>query len=67
MSLRTVKLVLEYDGEGFGGWQRQENRITVQEVLEEALSAHLGERIVTVAAGRTDAGVHATGAGTRCR
>lgn len=61
MSRRTVKLVIEYDGEGFGGWQRQDNRITVQQVLEEALSAHLGEKIVTVAAGRTDAGVHALG------
>ena len=61
MSRRTVKLVLEYDGECFGGWQRQDNRITVQQVLEEAVSAHLEEKIVTVAAGRTDAGVHARG------
>jgi len=61
VSRRTVKLVLEYDGTDFAGWQRQDNRITVQEVLEGALSDHLGERIVTVAAGRTDAGVHAAG------
>ena len=61
MSRRTVKLVIEYDGTDFAGWQRQDNRITVQEVLEGALSDHLGERIVTVASGRTDAGVHAAG------
>jgi len=61
VSRRTVKLVLEYDGTGFSGWQRQADRSTVQEVLEDALSDHLGERIVTVAAGRTDAGVHAAG------
>ncbi|MEN8151106.1 MAG: tRNA pseudouridine(38-40) synthase TruA [Planctomycetota bacterium] len=61
MSRRTVRLVLEYDGSDFGGWQRQDNRITVQEVLEGALARHLGEPVTTVAAGRTDAGVHALG------
>ncbi len=58
---RTVRLLVEYDGTDFSGWQRQAGDRSVQAVLEDALSAHLGGRIVTVAAGRTDAGVHAAG------
>jgi tRNA pseudouridine38-40 synthase len=58
---RTWKLVLEYDGTGYAGWQRQAGETTVQEVLEDALSELLRERVSTVAAGRTDAGVHALG------
>jgi tRNA pseudouridine38-40 synthase len=61
VSLRTVKLVVEYDGTGLAGWQRQDNAVTVQQRLEEALEEQLSEPIKTVAAGRTDAGVHAEG------
>ena len=57
--MRTLKLLLEYDGTRFAGWQRQTREITVQEVLEDALAEHLRESVKTVAAGRTDAGVHA--------
>ena len=53
------KLILEYDGGGFVGWQRQTNGPSVQEALEEAVFGFCGERASTVAAGRTDAGVHA--------
>ncbi len=55
-------LTLEYDGGPFVGWQRQENGLSVQQVLEEA-AAMLNGGVVpaSVAAGRTDAGVHAEG------
>jgi tRNA pseudouridine38-40 synthase len=55
------RLTLEYDGTPFCGWQRQADRLAVQQALEEAIERFSGERIVTQAAGRTDAGVHALG------
>src|SRR5271155_4750896 len=55
------KLILEYDGAPFVGWQRQENGLSVQEALEGALFAMTGERVIVHGAGRTDAGVHALG------
>jgi tRNA pseudouridine38-40 synthase len=55
------KLTIEYDGAEYSGWQRQENGASVQQSLEEALHALTGERVVVHGAGRTDAGVHATG------
>jgi tRNA pseudouridine38-40 synthase len=51
--------VLEYDGGGFVGWQRQDNGPGVQAVLERAVHAFTGERREVVGAGRTDSGVHA--------
>lgn len=53
------KVVLEYDGSAFVGWQRQDNGMSVQQALEEAIEAFAGERVAVVGAGRTDAGVHA--------
>src|SRR5215472_337950 len=55
------KLTIEYDGTPFVGWQRQENGLSVQEVLEGALTAMTGARVTARGAGRTDAGVHALG------
>lgn len=55
------RLLVEYDGTGFVGWQRQENGLAVQQVVEEAIERFCGERVTTFAAGRTDAGVHALG------
>ncbi|PTW62674.1 tRNA pseudouridine38-40 synthase [Breoghania corrubedonensis] len=55
------KLTIEYDGTGFVGWQRQENGMSVQQAIEEAIAAFAGEAPVIKGAGRTDAGVHATG------
>jgi tRNA pseudouridine38-40 synthase len=55
------KLTLEYDGGAFVGWQRQDNGPSVQQALEEAVVKFCGETVQTVAAGRTDAGVHARG------
>ncbi|SLM11199.1 tRNA pseudouridine synthase A [uncultured spirochete] len=60
-TLRTIKLVLAYDGTDFSGWQRQKNGRSVQEELEKALSKMHGHEIRVNGAGRTDAGVHAMG------
>jgi len=53
--MRTVKLVLEYQGSGFSGWQVQPGRRTVQGEIERALSKLLGEKVALAGAGRTDA------------
>lgn len=55
------KLTLEYDGAPFHGWQRQSADPSVQQALEDAIFAFGGETTRPVAAGRTDAGVHARG------
>jgi tRNA pseudouridine38-40 synthase len=55
------KLTLEYDGGPFRGWQRQSGGDSVQQVIEDAVRAFCGERVQVVGAGRTDAGVHASG------
>lgn len=59
--MECYKLVLEYFGGGFVGWQRQANGMSVQEALEEAIRLFSAETVVVYVAGRTDAGVHATG------
>ena len=51
---------LAYNGKAYHGWQNQPNAISVQEVLEKALSTLLRNPISIIAAGRTDAGVHAS-------
>jgi tRNA pseudouridine38-40 synthase len=55
------KLILEYDGTPFVGWQLQENGISVQGRLSQAIKAFSGEEPIPRGAGRTDAGVHALG------
>ena len=64
--MRTLKLVLEYDGTGYCGWQRQRGSAaagapSVQATVEAAVRAVTGEEVAVVGAGRTDAGVHALG------
>ncbi|HXH14148.1 MAG TPA: tRNA pseudouridine(38-40) synthase TruA [Alphaproteobacteria bacterium] len=59
--MRTLKLVLEYDGSNYCGWQVQEAEPTIQGVLEQALAKILGEHVRVQGAGRTDAKVHALG------
>jgi tRNA pseudouridine38-40 synthase len=55
------KLTIEYDGTSFVGWQMQENGVSVQGRLAEAIKAFSGEEAIPRGAGRTDAGVHALG------
>ena len=55
------KLTLEYDGRPFSGWQRQSDRPSVQQALEDAAARLNGGPVTVYGAGRTDAGVHATG------
>jgi tRNA pseudouridine38-40 synthase len=59
--MRNMTLLLSYDGTDFSGWQRQPDRRTVQQVLEEAIGRLTGTESTTNASGRTDAGVHALG------
>ncbi|MFO7982944.1 MAG: tRNA pseudouridine(38-40) synthase TruA [Desulfuromonadales bacterium] len=59
--MNTIRLLLEYDGTDFAGWQLQTNGRTVQEVIENALAEILGEPVRVHSSGRTDAGVHARG------
>lgn len=59
--MKRIKLTVAYDGTDYCGWQIQKNGITVEEVLNRALSRLTGEEITVVGASRTDAGVHARG------
>ncbi|MFK5977992.1 MAG: tRNA pseudouridine(38-40) synthase TruA [Rhizobiaceae bacterium] len=55
------KLTIEYNGMPYYGWQRQADVISVQQALEEAIQQFAQHKVTTIAAGRTDAGVHALG------
>src|SRR4051794_35627582 len=59
--MRQIKLIIEYDGTNYSGWQVQPNGVTIQQVLEEGLAKLLGEQVRLRSSGRTDAGVHARG------
>ena len=56
-----VRLVVAYDGTNYHGWQIQNNAISVEEVLQDALRELLREPVELIGASRTDAGVHAQG------
>jgi len=56
---QRIVLAVEFDGQGLCGWQRQKNALSVQALVEDALTRIDGEQASCVAAGRTDAGVHA--------
>jgi tRNA pseudouridine38-40 synthase len=58
---RRLRLDLSYDGTNFSGWAVQPDRRTVQQVIEDAISTVAQAKAETIVAGRTDAGVHATG------
>ena len=60
--MRNIKLVIEYDGKGFNGWQKQPNKLNIQGEIEKAIQEITGdETIDLIASGRTDAGVHSLG------
>ena len=55
----NIKLIIEYDGTNYVGWQRQPQGLTIQEIIENALGEITGEEITLYGSGRTDSGVHA--------
>ena len=59
--MNNYKLIIQYDGTNYAGWQTQENSITVQEKITEAIEIISGEKVNLIGSGRTDAGVHAVG------
>jgi tRNA pseudouridine38-40 synthase len=59
--MRTIKLVIEYDGTDFVGWQEQQNGRSVQEEVAKSLATVLQHPVSVTGAGRTDSGVHARG------
>jgi tRNA pseudouridine38-40 synthase len=59
--MRNIKLLIEYDGTNYHGWQIQPNGLTIQEVIEKKVEIMTGEPVRLIASGRTDAGVHAIG------
>ena len=59
--MRNIKLIIEYDGKGFNGWQKQPNKLNIQGEIERAIEEITGESIDLIASGRTDAGVHSLG------
>ncbi len=61
MSQKRIKLIIEYNGAGYHGWQIQKNAHAIQEEMEQAIFKITGEKVRVTGAGRTDAGVHAYG------
>ena len=61
MKMKNIKLLIEYDGKGFNGWQKQPTKLNIQGEIEKAIFEITGEEVSLTASGRTDAGVHALG------
>ena len=58
--MRNIKLIIEYDGAAYHGWQRQINRFqTIQQIIEDKIEILTGQKATLFSSGRTDAGVHA--------
>lgn len=58
---RNIKLTIEYDGTDYHGWQSQDNALSIQSVITDAIEKIAGEKVKLYGSGRTDAGVHAFG------
>ncbi|MCX7816441.1 MAG: tRNA pseudouridine(38-40) synthase TruA [Syntrophales bacterium] len=56
---RLIRMIIEYEGTNYQGWQRQKTGLSIQQVLEEKVAIVTGEQVKIIGAGRTDAGVHA--------
>jgi len=65
--MQNLKLTVAYDGTGYGGWQLQVERPSIQGELQKAIEIVLRERVAVTGSGRTDAGVHAAGQVASCR
>lgn len=59
--MRNIKLIIEYDGTNYYGWQKQPHQATIQETLEDSIRKVTKEKIDIIGSGRTDKGVHARG------
>jgi len=59
--MRNIKLIIQYDGTNYSGWQSQKNSLAIQDVIEASLKKLTGRRHRVIGAARTDAGVHAKG------
>jgi len=59
--MRNIRIIIEYDGTNYNGWQMQKNAPSVQEEIQKAIRKITGEDVNLIGAGRTDAGVHAKG------
>lgn len=59
--MKNIKLVIEYEGTNYSGWQNQDDVVTVQETIEKAIYKATGESAKLVGSGRTDKGVHSLG------
>ncbi len=59
--MRNIKIIIEYHGRGFNGWQKQPDKLNIQGEIERAIEEITGEKVDLIASGRTDAGVHSLG------
>lgn len=59
--MRNIKIIIEYNGKGFNGWQKQPGKLNIQGEIERAIQEVTGEKVELYASGRTDAGVHSFG------
>ena len=57
--MQRYKIIVEYDGTHFVGWQFQKNGLSIQEIFQKAIFQFTREKVTVIGAGRTDAGVHA--------
>jgi len=64
--MQRIKLVLEYDGSGYSGWQIQRGQSSIQQELEQAFNTLIKQKVRVNGAGRTDAGVHARNQVAHC-